>query len=814
RVEVTQLKVFVNEIADSGATVPSSILPGYIGTITLSAIPVGGDVIKVSTGQGAIAIKIIPGGTGCVPDGTCNGVCPIGCTLPSQDPDCGCQDNDGICCAAAGCNSGNDNNCVAPCTADGDPCLTGSQCCNGFCVSGICAPCISGTNCGSPCSSGAYAYSDGTHTCEGSANNACNVLLLEGQGDCDCDANCPAGMYCEELGSTDRCCPLGTNWDSGSSSCVAPGSIGLVGFWKLDGDATDSSTNTNDGTRIGGSWVGGVSNLALALNGADEYVNIPNNPTLDMTEEITVMAWIYHKNYDTCEIVITMKEYSWRFVTGGTWTNGAGANTLSLQIWNSTGTQFNHYADVRVPLNEWHHVAAVWDGSNVYYYFDGQPAGSDAHSTGMQASAENVYIGMGSGDCQGFFNGTIDEVKLWDVALTPADILQEYQLNAPSSNGLVGFWSFDENLARDDDSYRDGSTGGNTYDDGANKWLIVDPSTIPGANASLYIYGRATSCNSTASTDYRLRINDVSAQTINFNWCDAFGLDTGTPLVSSLWEWIRMDVPKAWLINGENKFNFWDGGGVCRWDCANWNIGIDTNNDYSRSAWCSDCGEGTNPIRDTEIGELMMYLSSSDKTILDSADSNDATLGDGVPVDDEAPSFASGRYGYSLRFDNINDYVTINSVADDIVGKNFSAFAWIRTSSTAEDQEVISIHDSYGNNRLLFRIRDGDLDGVYGMDVHNGVSWIGSPTTDTRDGAWHHVGYAFDFTHDSITVYVDGDIEYSTSFTLFEDIASNFRVSVGQDWDGNTPTDFFDGRIDEVRFYDSFLTTAQVGIIM
>ncbi|MFH0929180.1 MAG: hypothetical protein V1818_02360, partial [Candidatus Aenigmatarchaeota archaeon] len=47
RVEVTQLKVFVNEIADSGATVPSSILPGYIGTITLSAIPVGGDVIKV-----------------------------------------------------------------------------------------------------------------------------------------------------------------------------------------------------------------------------------------------------------------------------------------------------------------------------------------------------------------------------------------------------------------------------------------------------------------------------------------------------------------------------------------------------------------------------------------------------------------------------------------------------------------------------------------------------------------------------------------------------------------------------------------------
>ncbi|MFH0928824.1 MAG: hypothetical protein V1818_00535 [Candidatus Aenigmatarchaeota archaeon] len=60
KVDVSQFAVFVNGALDNGATVPPSISPGQLGTITLSSLPGSGVVIKVTTVQGAIAEKSVP----------------------------------------------------------------------------------------------------------------------------------------------------------------------------------------------------------------------------------------------------------------------------------------------------------------------------------------------------------------------------------------------------------------------------------------------------------------------------------------------------------------------------------------------------------------------------------------------------------------------------------------------------------------------------------------------------------------------------------------------------------------------------------
>ena len=186
-----------------------------------------------------------------------------------------------------------------------------------------------------------------------------------------------------------------------------------------------------------------------------------------------------------------------------------------------------------------------------------------------------------------------------------------------TGNMSIGLWmkadSIQTTVLRYDDGVKNENKGGDGGDDGISKWLnIADVSKFTG-NGSLWIYGQARDCNSTASGDYRLRVNDVVGQTINFNWCDIFGLDAGSALITSNFEWTRFEIPSSWLVSGENKFNFWDSSGSCSWGCANWYVGADTNNYYNRSAWCSNCGLGTDPPQGHNMTnrEAMIFLTNS-----------------------------------------------------------------------------------------------------------------------------------------------------------------------------------------------------------
>ena len=201
------------------------------------------------------------------------------------------------------------------------------------------------------------------------------------------------------------------------------------------------------------------------------------------------------------------------------------------------------------------------------------------------------------------------------------------EVNIPSSTlGEVGAvvyevgkdYTSDQTVYRNDDNESDISRSGDGGDDGVNKWIdvrFVDSDW----GYFLWIYGRATHCNESAGEDYRLRVNSESSQTLSFNWCDIFGLDSGATLVTSDWEWKKFEIPGSWLIEGENQFNFWDASGACGWRCANWNIGSDTDNDFGKSAWSSNDYPPCQPLRSTNPlrqdgscydEELMIYLTT------------------------------------------------------------------------------------------------------------------------------------------------------------------------------------------------------------
>jgi hypothetical protein len=205
---------------------------------------------------------------------------------------------------------------------------------------------------------------------------------------------------------------------------AAAGPLGLVGHWTFDEGqgaiAHDSSGNGLDGTlRDGPTWVtGGQVGGALDFNGSTAYVEIPHDPLLSLTAEITIAAWTNMRTTASGEMAIVSK---------GSW----AANNLPYEVTEDAGGviywQFYNDAgrDTCSPTSpsagEWHHIAATYDGKVFKCYIDGTLGEEWAYAGTMPKNTASVTIGRRSGGGT-YFNGMIDDVQLWARALSAAEI--------------------------------------------------------------------------------------------------------------------------------------------------------------------------------------------------------------------------------------------------------------------------------------------------------------------------------------------------------------------------------------------------------
>jgi len=216
-----------------------------------------------------------------------------------------------------------------------------------------------------------------------------------------------------------------TGWSSEEAATTAQDpAVFLVAHWKLDETegttASDSSGNDNDGSLIGDpAWVDG----ALLFDGDGDYISIPNEPFFDITDEITVTAWIkvnaFDKNFNT---IIAKGDHAWRL---------ARANNTDSVEFACTGISNNDWGYISGSVNvndgQWHHVAGVYDGSKIYLYVDGVEDTSENASGSINNIDYPVYIGENAELTGRYWNGLIDDVRVYDRALLPGDINDIYQ---------------------------------------------------------------------------------------------------------------------------------------------------------------------------------------------------------------------------------------------------------------------------------------------------------------------------------------------------------------------------------------------------
>jgi Ca2+-binding RTX toxin-like protein len=390
-----------------------------------------------------------------------------------------CASGDGCC--PAGCNASNDTECSPMCgnevvepgetcdlpstcpasCNDGNGCtidqMTGSAAnCNVVCSHTAIVSCASGDGC---CPAGCNPTNDSD------CPAFCGNEVLEPGETCDPPSSCPTvcddgnactidqttgsastcSLACSHSAITqcapgDGCCPAGCYPASGPDG---PGvNQGLTGSYPFNGNANDESAYANNGTVYGALLAAdryGNPNSAYRFDGIDDYITAPDAPQ-QHAAAVTASVWIQPLALGSTQACkdarIVFKRNSRVSNFEGFQMTLAGA-TVAAVVASSAGQQVGVASSSPIVVGQWTHLVLTADGAMLSLYQNGSLVGS--HSTGFPLDIGNRPLAFGSSNesCNGYFNGVIDDIRIYNRALAPAEIALLYGRNLDTDCSLT-----------------------------------------------------------------------------------------------------------------------------------------------------------------------------------------------------------------------------------------------------------------------------------------------------------------------------------------------------------------------------------------
>ncbi|OOV18886.1 leucine-rich repeat protein [Flavobacterium sp. LM4] len=179
----------------------------------------------------------------------------------------------------------------------------------------------------------------------------------------------------------------------------------------------------------------------LHFDGNNDLVNLGSNlsASLNNNTKITLEAWIKPESIGTNRTIV------------GNYNNGAfqmqsllRQNGSSLEFWIGTNTGFTDATVSNVlSANTWYHVAGTWDGTTMKLYINGNQVASYPKSGSLSTTTNNYMIGNSSTNER--FHGSIDEVRIWNVDLSQADIQNTMNCELQNNqNNILGYYKLNQ----------------------------------------------------------------------------------------------------------------------------------------------------------------------------------------------------------------------------------------------------------------------------------------------------------------------------------------------------------------------------------
>jgi len=236
----------------------------------------------------------------------------------------------------------------------------------------------------------------------------------------------------------------------------------------------DKSGNSNNATPYNSpDWKKTINckvGKCLFFDGIDDYISSVDTSSLDLTNAITVSAWIYPT--DTDDLVIAAKRddsnYAWEFSVS----TDASGNKLIGRI---NSNSYQSLSSASIQENTWTHVAMTYDKDaggtdEIKTYINGSLDGTYDYSSSISTNDVAVSIGRRLHTVPSYFHGFIDEVKIYNRALTQYEISKLHNNGAP-----IGLWRFDE---AKDNSCSDGNDACDSSGNSNNGIFYGEPSWI------------------------------------------------------------------------------------------------------------------------------------------------------------------------------------------------------------------------------------------------------------------------------------------------------------------------------------------------
>jgi hypothetical protein len=194
----------------------------------------------------------------------------------------------------------------------------------------------------------------------------------------------------------------------------------MISWWPGDGNPNDIQ-GSNNGTLQGGAGyaIGEVGQAFSFVASSNSGVIVPSTPSLNPTEAITIDAWVNPSSFPNTGPAVVRKD-----------SNGVGTTQYSLSLGNGItagvlSCNIGGSADATggsVPLNQWSHVACTYDRQTIRVYVNGVEVASTLNTLAIPTSSQDLAIGKEDGFTDRNFDGLIDEVEIFDRALTVTEV--------------------------------------------------------------------------------------------------------------------------------------------------------------------------------------------------------------------------------------------------------------------------------------------------------------------------------------------------------------------------------------------------------
>ena len=535
---------------------------------------------------------------------------------------------------------------------------------------------------------------------------------------------------------------------------------------------------------------------ALNFDGVDDYVQTDFPGVLGATQR-TIQAWIYLSEAPTSDMCIT--DYG---IDDDASRNTFMVNESGYLSFIATGLYANLTAtEATVPIGSWVHVAFTYDGTFGYLYQDGEEVGAgNITNVDTPSGGENFKIGQRVSGGSIPFKGKIDEVGVWNKALTQQEIIDFSCIADPPSiyNNLVAFYDFDEGSGILLNDLVGGNNG--TLMNMAGSWVASEVCESFGYYYILFVVteddGSTPVENAEVDLDGDILSTDANGEAVyyaydpgNYNYSiskDGYFSESGTVVVD---EDITVDITLTsikyditFVVTDNNTAN----------PIENARVGLDGNEQYTDAS-----GE---TVFTEYLPATYDYMVSMDGYL--PAIGNVEVTDEDVTV--EVALLPAEEVFTALEFDGVDEYVQTNYPG--VFGTDpRSIQAWIYLPEAPASTFCIADYGLNDNgSRNTFAVNSEG----YLAYLSGGSTFANMTAFDVTVpvGSWVHVAFVYNGTLGFL--YQDGEVVGIGNLTGVNTPSGGENLKIGQRVSGgNIP---FNGMIDEVSFWDVALSEDEI----